>query len=71
MTPLLTSGQIIRIRPLDEGEPRKGDVVIAKVNGRVYCHRVTGIKGSLYQISNNHGHVNGWTSRDNIYGIWA
>jgi len=81
MTPLLQSGTVIKIRPLEQGEiPRKGDVVIAKVNGRIYCHRVTGIRkygrpqlASLVQvqISNNHGHINGWTTLDKVYGKWV
>lgn len=29
----------------------------------------TAIEGDRYQISNNHGHINGWTTRTKIYGI--
>src|SRR6478736_3178452 len=71
MTPLLQSGTTIVMRPRAQEEiPKKGDVVIARVNGRIYCHKVTAIRNGQVQISNNHGHVNGWTTLDKIYGIW-
>lgn len=71
MTPLLTSGQTITMEPVtSDTELKKGDVVLAKVNGRHYMHKITGLRGDLVQISNNHGHVNGWTSRSNVFGLW-
>ena len=43
------------------------DVVYCKVQGVYYTHLVTAIKKNgdslLFQISNNHGHVNGWTKQ--------
>lgn len=66
MTPRIKSGQKITVEPLHQ-PPRKGDVVLAKVRGHYYFHLVTGVRGTEYQISNNHGHVNGWTSQ--VYGL--
>lgn len=67
MTPRINHRDLIRIDPLKpEDEIKKGDVVACKVNGRFMLHLVTAIKGGQYQISNNHGHVNGWTKT--IYG---
>lgn len=48
-----------------------GDIVFAKVRGRwIDSHLITkrrAVGGKIeYQISNNHGHVNGWTF--NVYG---
>ena len=69
MTPLLTSGQIVTVDPLGPNdELRKGDIVIAKVRGRVYMHLVRGLRGDQIQIGNNHGHINGWTPRAHVYG---
>jgi hypothetical protein len=50
-----------------------GDAVFCKVGPHYYTHLVTAIRGDAergfqYQISNNHGHVNGWTSLDRIFG---
>lgn len=70
MTPLLRSGQVCRVAPVTDGLTlRKNDIVLCKVNGHVYLHKITAIKGERYQISNNHKHVNGWTGRNNIFGI--
>jgi phage repressor protein C with HTH and peptisase S24 domain len=67
MTPRFISGQILRVDPITPDVIlSKGDAVLAKVNGRFYLHKITAIRLPLYQISNNHGHINGWTKQ--IYG---
>ena len=47
-----------------------GDAVFCKVKGNMVTHLVTALQGGVdnrrIQISNNHGHVNGWTTT--IYG---
>lgn len=70
MTPILKSGQPCIIEPItEETVLNKNDIVFCKVNGHYYLHKITAIKNKLsYQISNNHGHVNGWISIKNIYG---
>lgn len=70
MTPKLRSGQAVLVTPVTESTKlEKGDIVFCKVNGHFYLHIISAIKGSnSYQISNNHKHVNGTTSRKNIYG---
>mgnify|MGYP000197629028 FL=1 len=69
MTPILKSGQPVKVIPVTpDVELKKNDIVFCKVAGHYYLHKITSIKGSQYQISNNHGHVNGWVNRRNIYG---
>ena len=70
MTPILKSGQPCIIEPItEETNLSKNDIVFCKVNGHYYLHKITAIKNkNSYQISNNHGHVNGWISIKNIYG---
>lgn len=65
MEPRIKSGALVTIAPCTE--PAVGDVVLAKVHGHFLLHLVTA-KGAdgRYQISNNHGHVNGWASK--VYG---
>jgi hypothetical protein len=46
-----------------------GAAVLCKVGKSVLVHLVTAIRAGQYQISNNRGHVNGWTQARNIYGI--
>lgn len=67
MTPRIKSGQKVRLVPLT-GDPDKGDVVLVKVNGRTVLHLVTAVSYGRFQISNNHGHVNGWANRSAVYG---
>lgn len=69
MTPILKSGQVCKVEPATEDMIlKKNDIVLCKVNGHVYLHKITAINGNRYQISNNHKHVNGWVGKSNIYG---
>lgn len=69
MTPILKSGQVCKVEPVNsETELKKNDIVLCKVNGHIYLHKISAINGARYQISNNHKHVNGWVTRSNIYG---
>ena len=45
-----------------------GDVVLCKVNGREYLHLIKAVQGERYQIGNNRGRINGWVSRNGIFG---
>ena len=70
MTGKISSGQLCTIEPMEDGkDPVKGDIVLCKVKGSQYLHIVSAINGPRYQISNNHGRVNGWINRSNIFGI--
>jgi hypothetical protein len=68
MKPRVESGQMVALRPLKPGEPQKGDVVLVKINGRVYLHKVLSRDGDRVQIGNNRGRVNGWTTTAHVYG---
>lgn len=71
MVPLIRSGNLVEVLPITgkATTPVKGDIVLCKVSGHVYLHLVSAVKGDRFQISNNHGHVNGWTTLDKIYGV--
>ena len=69
MTPILKSGQPVICKPVTEDtELKKNDIVLCKVKGHIYLHKISAISGNRYQISNNHKHVNGWVSRNCLYG---
>lgn len=68
MTPHLKDRELVWAYPINR-EIQVGDIVLARVNGMHMEHFVTAIQGNRYQISNAHGHVNGWTTRDKIYGF--
>lgn len=71
MTPILKSGQPVIVAPVTaETVLKKNSVVFCKVGGNYYLHKITAVKnGNTFQISNNHGHSNGWCSKNCIYGI--
>lgn len=70
MVPLIKSGELVTVRKFVDADfdmLKKGDIVLCKVNGKQYLHKVYSVAGNRAQIGNNKGHVNGWTSA--IYGI--
>ena len=71
MVPILKSGQPVICEPVTESTVlKKNDIVFCKVKGHYYLHKISAIKnGVRYQISNNHGHVNGTISKNMIFGI--
>ena len=73
MTPKIKSGQKCTYSPvLSPDDVKKGDMVYCHVGKYYFTHLVTAIKNEnndiLFQISNNHGHVNGWCNINNIFG---
>jgi hypothetical protein len=69
MSGKIESGQLVAVTPLAERTPQIGDIVLCKVNGAQYLHLVKAASGDRFQIGNNRGRINGWTSRRNIFGI--
>jgi hypothetical protein len=69
MTGRIDSGQLCTVEPIDSQMPLfVGDVVLCRVNGFTYLHLINAVEGDRYQIANNVGHVNGWTTRSKIFG---
>lgn len=62
------SGQLCTVEPAKEGNLKKGDVVLCKVNGNEYLHLIKAVQGKRYQIGNNIGRINGWITFRTIYG---
>ena len=72
MTPILKSRQPVICSPItDETILKKGDVVFCKVRGNHYLHKIHAVKGKNeeFLIGNNHGRMNGWAKRSNIFGL--
>lgn len=69
MTGKVNGGDLCTVEPVNPATLKAGDIVLCKVNGNQYLHLVTAVQGNRYQISNNHGHVNGWVGPNAIYGI--
>ena len=69
MVPLIHSRQLVTVAPVDALKIAVDDIVLARVAGTIYLHRVTAIAGPRVQIGNNRGGINGWTSRDRVFGL--
>ncbi len=69
MSGKIESGQLVTVAPLGDHQPVVGEIVLCKVNGMEYLHLVKAVSGDRFQIGNNRGRINGWTSRRNIFGI--
>lgn len=65
-------GQLCTVEPVkDPSSIQAGDVVLAKVHGKVYFHLVKAVQKNgvmRFQIGNNKGHVNGWCGEHSIFG---
>ncbi|MBE7466013.1 MAG: hypothetical protein HS116_21265 [Planctomycetes bacterium] len=64
----IESGQLCTVAPIGAEGLQVGDVVLCKVNGKEFLHLIKAIRGDQYQIGNNRGGINGWTSAGQIYG---
>lgn len=66
----IESGQLVTVIPIgDESWLKKDTIVLCKVNGKQYLHLIKAVENGRFQIGNNKGRINGWVSRDAIYGI--
>lgn len=66
MTPRIKSKQLVTLVPIALDKVELGDVVLCRVHGNQYLHLVSQVADGRVQISNNHGHVNGWSYK--VYG---
>ncbi|WP_200827376.1 S24/S26 family peptidase [Thermomonospora echinospora] len=71
MVPLIRSGNLVTVVPVDPARLEVGDIVLARVAGTTYLHLVSALDPARrrVQISNNRGRVNGWTSFGRVFGI--
>ena len=65
----ISSGQLVTVVPLHEKLLKTGDIVLCKVNGSQYLHLIKAIQGDRFQIGNNIGRINGWITKNAIYGL--
>ncbi len=79
MLPIIKSNQPVSLIPVTAKTTLEiKDIVFCKVKGNYYTHLISSIRNRNgiieYQISNNHGYVNGWIKKANIFGkvvkIW-
>lgn len=69
MRPIIAPKEAIHLRKVDPSKIRVNDAVFCRINGNLQVHKVSAIDKDRFQISNNHGHVNGWINNKCIYGL--
>jgi len=70
MSPRIKDGQEVTVKPyLPSDRLRKHMVVLAEVNGHMFLHYIYKVSDDRVLIGNAHGHENGWTTRNNVFGI--
>lgn len=66
------SGQLCTVEPVpDSSILEVGDIVLAKVHGKVYLHLIKAIRANGHRqflIGNNKGHENGWAHEHGVFG---
>lgn len=68
MEPRIRSGQIVTVAPIEAGDYEVGDVVLAKVRGKWWLHKVKAMTDSRALIANQRGRENGWAHESNVIG---
>lgn len=63
----IDSGQLVTVSP-DTSDLKVNDIVLCRVKGREYLHLIKAINGERYQIGNNNNGINGWISKNSIFG---
>ncbi len=65
----IESGQLVTVIPAVHPIP-VGSIVLCKVAGNQYLHLVIAVgSDDRYQIGNNKGKINGWCTKDSVYGV--
>lgn len=70
MTGKVNDGDLVTVVPVnEETELKAGDIVLCRVSGSEYLHLIKAIGADgRFQIGNNKGGINGWTSRSSVFG---
>lgn len=70
MTGRVESGQLCTVTPVTDATAlTPGNIVLCKVGGAEYLHLIKAAQGERFQIGNNRGGINGWASRNAIFGL--
>jgi hypothetical protein len=69
MTGKVNDGALVTLVPAQEAALVPGAIVLVKVRGTVYLHLIHAVQGPRYLIGNNRGGLNGWVTRNSIYGL--
>jgi hypothetical protein len=71
MEPVVPSGSLVTLEPVDVERLALGDIVWVRVGDETMLHLVKAIDrpGRRVEISGTTGRANGWTSFDGVYAV--
>lgn len=69
MRPAIAPVQRVQLIPPTRGQSLSGRVVLARVGGRLWLHRALDERADEVLIGADNGMVNGWTPRDEVFGL--
>ncbi len=71
MSGYIESGDSVMVEPISKATLPLlvGDIVLCRVKGNEYLHKIKAIKGKQFQIGNARGKINGWITINSIYGV--
>jgi len=70
MSGLVSDGALVVVSPCSVDKLEPGDVVLVRVAGNVYHHKILKVGADgRYQIGNNRGGVNGWARPEAVAGL--
>ena len=68
MAPRIRSGQLCTVAPVELSSLVVEDIVLCRVRGAEYLHRIAALQPGRFQIGNNRGGINGWIGPSGIFG---
>lgn len=70
MTGKVNDGDLVTVEPITTTTKLEvGDAVLCRVSGNEYLHLIKAVgSDGRFQIGNNKGGINGWTSRSSVFG---
>ena len=68
MRPHILSGQLVTVEPVGTEPLLPREIVLARVRGADYLHFIQATRAGQVLIANAHGHENGWTAIEKVFG---
>ena len=65
----IDDGAEVLLAPVEPGELKVGDVVLARVKGEDYLHLIRAIDRSTFLVGDNVGGIGGWIEKDALHGV--
>ncbi len=65
----IDDGAAVTLAPVEPGELKVGDVVLARVKAEDYLHLIRAIDRGTFLVGDNVGGIGGWIEKDALHGV--